>query len=516
MPDSVESEFLALRETVRARFVGSAAAEGERAAAPARERVPERLAQAIWFERLFRADGLKTASGKPLQILDPGRWNEGPGPDFLAAEISLDGRAVKGDVEVHVEASDWRRHGHERDFAYNTVALHVCLWNDDGRADDELHNGQRIERFEMGAHLFPDLDAIRQTLSPEDYPYDSQAGLGRCHDYFVAEDESLVRRFLRAGGRERMEGKTRRLADQLVGENFGQLLYQALMTAMGFKGNKALFFLLSKRAPAEELLDQARGFDGRERAERMEAILLHVAGLAPKDDSLARDYDPPTLEYLNRVNRHWADAAGYFADRLIPPTRRWQANVRPVNFPARRLAGIAHFVANTARGLDLFTPFLERLRLIMPGDPGARSMRAFRKAVEQLLTVDAPEDYWAQRYTFEAKPAGRPMSLIGASRADSIAFNSLIPLLLLYARKRGERALEEFAWRWFEGFPQLESNNVVRFMRYRLFGDDARGKSLLDSEPMQQGLFQVFHSCCNNRERDCEACYFLADKRERT
>lgn len=513
-PSRSDPDFFALREQVRARLTGLATGESA-LAPPAGQRLPERLAQAIWFERLFRTEGLKTVSGKRLEVFDPGRWNEGAGPDFLAAEIAVDGHKIKGDVEAHVEASQWRRHGHAADFVYNTAALHVFLWNDDEQKTDELHNGRRLERFEMGPALFPDLETIRQTLTPEDYPYDSKTGLGRCHAYFSAENEPFVRRFLAAGGRERMESKARRLSEQLPGQDFSQLFYQALMTAMGVRGNKALFFLLSKRAPIEELLDHAREFEGRDRVERMEAVLLHVAGLAPKTDAPTRHFDEPTLEYLNRINAHWAELAGYFADRLIPPTKRWHANVRPVNFPARRLAGIAHFAARHARGRDLFAPLVEHLRSRIPAAGSARALRAFLLEVERMLTVDAHEDYWARRYTLEAKPSPQPLSLIGASRARSIAFNSLIPLLILYARGRNDRALEEFAWRWFESFPRLESNSVVRFMRYRLFGDDPRGKSLLDSEAIHQGLFQVFQSCCNNRERDCDACYFLKAERDR-
>jgi hypothetical protein len=504
-----ETDFLALREEARARFTGPRIGEAGAQEASSPGRVPERLAQAIWFERLFRTEGLKTVSGKALEVLDPGRWNEGPGPDFLAAEIAIDGRKIKGDVEAHVEAGQWRRHGHGGDYVYNTVALHICLFNDDGATTDDLHNGERVERFELHPFLFPDLETIRQTLTPEDYPYDSKAGIGRCHEFFMGENDAFLRRFLGAGGRRRMEGKVQRLADQLEGENFSQLLYQSLMTAMGFRGNKALFFLLSKRAPIEELLDYSREVAGQERVERIEAVLLHVSGLAPRTDAAKQHFDDETLEYLNRINRHWSELSGYFSDRLIPPTKRWQANVRPVNFPARRLAGIAHFAARYARKRDIFTPFVEQLRSIIPAQPSPRAMKSFLKQVESSLTVDSPVDFWTQRYSFQAKPAPRPMTLIGASRARSIAFNSLIPLLLLHARLKSDRELEEFAWLWFENFPRLESNNVVRFMRYRLFGNDPKGKSLLDGEPAQQGLFQIFQSCCDNRERDCERCYFL-------
>src|SRR5690606_17891825 len=38
-------------------------------------RVEERLVQAVWADRLYRADELVTASGKKVEVLEPGRWN---------------------------------------------------------------------------------------------------------------------------------------------------------------------------------------------------------------------------------------------------------------------------------------------------------------------------------------------------------------------------------------------------------------------------------------------------------
>lgn len=511
-----EQAFLDMRERIAARFAGMGVDEASNEAL-APPRVPERLAQAIWFEGMFRAEFMRTVSGKSLAIEAPGRWNKSAGPDFLQAEIVLDGKKLKGDVEVHVAAGDWRRHGHERDFAYNPVVLHVCLDSDDGARFDEKHNGERLERLELRPILFPDLDSIRETLSAEDFPYEIETGLGRCHEYFVEEDEALVRRFLETGGRMRMESKIRRLSDQLDGAGYGQLFYQALMSAMGLKGTKALFFLLSKRAPIDELLDYSSEFEGQERAERIEAALLHVAGLAPRGDSEpAAEYDSETMAYLNRVNAHWAEISGYFSDRLISPTRRWHSGTRPANFPERRMAGVAHFVIRNARGCGFFEEYMERLGAMRPKESDPRSLKTYLKMLEASLMVDAPGDYWARRYTLQAKPASRPMSLIGASQARSIIFNSLLPMTILHARGKNDLEQERFLWRLHDRFPPLESNNIVRFMRQRLFGEHPRGKSLLLAEPTLQGLFQVFQSCCGNRERDCDTCFFLRDGRARS
>ncbi len=55
----------------------------------------------------------------------PGWENHEEGPDFLNALIEMDGRLVRGDVEIHCDAKDWHAHGHDRDPRYNHVILHV-------------------------------------------------------------------------------------------------------------------------------------------------------------------------------------------------------------------------------------------------------------------------------------------------------------------------------------------------------------------------------------------------------
>ena len=66
----------------------------------------------------------------PWPLLRAERAGREPGPDVREAVFLRDGVAVAGDVEVHLPASDSRRHGHEGDPAYDGVMLHL-VWEDD-------------------------------------------------------------------------------------------------------------------------------------------------------------------------------------------------------------------------------------------------------------------------------------------------------------------------------------------------------------------------------------------------
>src|SRR3712207_9381922 len=72
------------------------------------------------YTTLFRSDG------RGVEIIDPGLHNTDAGPDFFNAKVKIADTLWVGNVEIHDRASDWYRHGHDRDSRYNNVILHVC------------------------------------------------------------------------------------------------------------------------------------------------------------------------------------------------------------------------------------------------------------------------------------------------------------------------------------------------------------------------------------------------------
>ena len=90
----------------------------------------ERLLQFIWQFQYFNHHELQSESGEELQIILPGRFNTNQGPDFLEAKIKIGEALWVGNIEIHVQASDWEKHAHEQDKNYNNVILHVVWEND--------------------------------------------------------------------------------------------------------------------------------------------------------------------------------------------------------------------------------------------------------------------------------------------------------------------------------------------------------------------------------------------------
>lgn len=471
------------------------------------KRIEERLIQCVWSDQMLYDDGLTTTTGKSVSVVDPGRWNHEAGPDFLGASLVINGQSVKGDVEIHVDARDWRRHDHHRDFEYNRVVLHAVLDAGDDKKRDTKHNGQEVDRLVLRPFLRPDLETIQRSLNPEDYPVDQAQGRGKCAQIVDEMSDAFLERWFDLAAVERMEDKVRRFGEQASGEPLDQVFYQGLMTSMGHKGGKALFFLLAKRAPLVELADFMSECSPHERAIRVESILLHVASLAPDDDSDER-LDDETRVYLARLREHWAAVGGYFTDRVIPPTKRWYSGVRPVNFAPRRLSGVANLIASAEEPGRFFAELADNFKRSAPRSPTRKTAREVVNGLNKVFNVES-DGYWSRRYSFTAKKSARPMRLIGKSRAQSLVLNAFLPITILKAQRDGDDDLKGQALALYRKFPKLQENSVTKFMRQRLFSDDGRAKSLLTTEARQQALFFLFQDCCNNTGTTCDRCSYL-------
>lgn len=477
---------------------------------PCHARLDERILQAVWCDQMLRPEALQTASGKAVEVIEPGRWNTGPGPDFLDARIRIAGELREGDVEIHIQSGDWRRHGHHQDFEYNRVVLHVILEPQDDRPYEEKQNGERAERCVIADALEPDLETIRQTVNLSEYPYGRPADLGLCHEQFIRLPEEQLSEFLLAAGRSRMEAKIARFTAQRATESLLQVVYQALLTGQGYKSSKTLYFLLAKRAPLQALTDHAGDCAAGDRVDFFLSALLHVAQLAPSQLELPPTSDEETRSFVERLERLWRPLKPYFSDRLIAPTKRWYLGMRPAGFPTRRLAAVAELLARlTAPGGGLFTQIARQLQDAGITTMNAKELRQFWKSLRELITVDGGGNYFSTHFTFGGKKQS-PQALLGEPAADSLLFNVFLPLIIMQAREAKNSALEAKAWIAIQTFPALEKNSIIKFMERRLFGEGAPIAGLFKREIFQQSLFKVFSDCCAQNERTCDDCTFLS------
>ena len=106
----------------------------------------EQLLHYCWKHKIFPLRPLATIDGRCVEVLNPGRHNQDAGPDFLEAKVKIDGVLWVGDVEIHDKTSDWHRHGHDGNPAYEHIILHVA-----GEIDEQLYypGGQPIPQLQL-------------------------------------------------------------------------------------------------------------------------------------------------------------------------------------------------------------------------------------------------------------------------------------------------------------------------------------------------------------------------------
>ena len=109
----------------------------------------EKFLHYIWQNKLFFSHNLYSADGEKLEIIDVGKNNTDAGSDFFNAKIKIADKLWAGNVEIHLRSSDWRKHKHNKDKAYDSVILHVVA-----EVDEEVFRctGEKIPQLQL---LYP-------------------------------------------------------------------------------------------------------------------------------------------------------------------------------------------------------------------------------------------------------------------------------------------------------------------------------------------------------------------------
>lgn len=386
----------------------------------------EKLMQFIWQHRLWDSSDLRTADGRRVRIINQGLLNENAGPDFFNASIEIDGERWVGNIEIHVRASDWFRHGHDHDHAYDTVILHVVQVS-----DAEVHR--------------PDGSVIPQVVvkcTPE--------GARRCNMLMLNAVSQLpcvntIRSlpgvyhtdWLTALGMERIYGKAQRILDLLsiTEGDWEAAAYITLARALGFGLNSEPFEILAKNLPLKFLNRH------RDNLESVEALIFGQAGMIPEP---AEGEDG----YITSLRQEYQFMAHKFSLHRLP--LQWKlSRIRPQNFPHRRLALLArkiHEGFSIIAALDdiVAAHYAARERSFCetaicyphipePVTSSLPSLTDVRKQFDVSLT-----GFWATRFSFSPREGSASPKVLSAASVDKLVINVALPLIMARAMSRGD------------------------------------------------------------------------------
>ena len=375
----------------------------------------ERLMQYLWQHRLWPQEKLLTTDGLPLRIIDPGRLNTGSGPDFFNAKVIIGSRTWAGDVEIHVKASDWHRHHHDGDPAYDSVVLHVV-----DRDDASIQRSNGIPQFVM--QCSPEFSKSYESLVA------SAAADLPCASHIPSIPSIHITSWLASLAYERIYDKEERITSLLsrLNGDWESACYVTLARTLGFGINGEPFERLALSLPLSYIGKHRNSLTS------VEALLFGQSGLldsAPADDP-----------YVALLRREYSFLAHKFS--LAPPiSLGWKmARMRPPMFPQRRIALLAALLCH---------------------DSGLMSRLKEVRAVTDLDSIFRIElsPYWQSRYTFGPE-SSRIAGSVSLSSLRLIAINAVIPLIYAYGNTHDDTALMDRAIDMLHAIPP-ERNSIV-------------------------------------------------------
>ncbi len=417
--------------------------------------IPNEIAmQQAWRFRLWGTGRLMSSQGKTVEVVEAGKWNTGPGPDFTDARIRVDGKVWAGCIEIHRHAADWYRHGHDRDHAYDNVVLHV-VGDDDCRVSrpDGTEILQTVMQIGNGfAGMFNGLLNGGRLVLP------------MCGDALEGVRDIFKTDWLTALAFERLNRKADDIAKHLAmtSGNWFQAVFITLARGLGFGSNADNMERMARSIPFKTLLRHS------DNVEAVEALLFGQAGLL--------NADAPSDEYEQNLVREYAFYARKYD--LTPIDRPlWRMSVRSVaNTPHRRIALLAKLVC--AHGTDLGS------RLCEHRDPAE---------IRRFLNVDLSE-YWAYHSSFGRQGSAR-MAPLGQQSLDLLIINVLAPLIYCHGLERCRPEQMDAAVSLWEGLPG-ERNSITR-------GFEDHGIKAADAFT-SQALIQLHREYCERRR--CLEC----------
>lgn len=190
---------------------------------------------------------MAATSGAKIEIVHPGDWNRGAGPDFLGAEILVDGKRLRGDIEIHLRCADWHAHGHDRDANFGGVILHAVLLP--GTKDVATLAGHHPETVVLLPYLPRDLE----DLAEEDALLELRGRSGEVAKRVLAAEPNLSLG-LKRRALERFRNKTKHARARIKEVGWDAACHELFVESLGLGGNRAPMSELARSHSPEQML----------------------------------------------------------------------------------------------------------------------------------------------------------------------------------------------------------------------------------------------------------------------
>lgn len=359
----------------------------------------ENLLHFVWKLKLFSTAQLRSTNGEIIEIISAGTANPNSGPDFLNAKLVINNQLWAGNVEIHLNSSDWYMHNHEIDENYDSVILHV-VW--EHSVDVFRKTNQPIATLQLKNYISKELlDNYQQLFS-------KNKNWINCEKDIASIDSFIFTNWLERLYVERLENKS------------GQI--QNKVTSLNNNWEAALFVLLAKnfglKINAEAFMNFANSFDFSvlrkvsNNLEQLEALFFGQGGMLSNESE---------SEYFNKLKKEYNFLKVKFQLMPISKGQVQFFRLRPNNFPTIRLSQLAMIYH---RHQNLFSKIIE-----------TETINEFYGMFDAATST-----YWETHYTFETA-SKKSVKKITKPFIDLLLINTIIPMKFLYLKSLGKNDL---------------------------------------------------------------------------
>lgn len=398
--------------------------------------MPEIVLHYIWERCLWAGFAQQTTDGKPVEILTVGEHNHDAGPDYSHARIRIDGKEWVGNIELHVCSSDWTKHRHHLDKAYDTVILHVVR-----SADKPIYNskGELVPQCEL---QYPSDKDYLSGLFALAQQMDSATGRIGCAEQLIHEPGLLTEGWRKTLLRKRLDCKRASIIRllEITKGSWEHALYISLARNFGFHTNSLPFEQLAINTPLSCLQKH------RNSLFQLTAILTGQAGLLEETE--------PGDEETKQLAKEYHFLRAKFGLNPMDASVWKHSRMRPQNSPELRIKQFAQLVYQSE---NLLSKILDRDDL---------------KELVQLFEIDK----------------------MGKSSIDILLINTVLPYKYAYAVYKKSPDQAERVMQLMEKIAP-ENNTIVR--QWRVLGQAITNAA--DTQALLH-LYQNYcqhHECIN-------------------
>lgn len=404
----------------------------------------------IWKHQLFDKTQLQTTAGDSVEIIHRGQHNSNAGPDFIEGKVKIGSTLWAGHIEIHIAGSDWLKHNHQHDKAYNNVVLHVVYEND---IPAERENKIAIPTLELKG-LFDEMGYWR---------YEQFVGQKRnlaCENQLQNVDNLHIAQMLDRTLVERLQEKSKYVAEvfKSAKNDWNETFYRMLFYSFGLKVNAEAMLALAERVP----LQIVRKHTGN--LFQIEALLQGTAGLISGEE-----------KYAQELQKEFYFLQKKYSIISLEKHQFKLARLRPVAFPSVRIAQLAAILSASP---DLFRTAMN-----------VETPKKFIRKLQQKLP-----QFWETHYRF-GKIAAPKNKTVAISLAHQVLINAVLPVLFQYSRMVGDEKAGAKVFDWLRNIP-AENNKVVKAFKIAGFK--------IENAADSQGCIQLHNYYCEQRK--CLSC----------